>query len=65
MPSEDLVSAARSFVANTEIDRMLLDMADEIERLRELLRSLIDNVETGSYESTGQCLDECKRELRK
>jgi hypothetical protein len=35
----------------------------EINNLRAALDSLIDNVQTGSYESTGQCVDECKKLL--
>jgi hypothetical protein len=39
------------------------DCGAEIERLRAALRMLIDNVETGSYESTGQAIAEAEKLL--
>jgi hypothetical protein len=34
-----------------------------IDRLREALRSVIDNVQSGSYESTGQAIDKAEKLL--
>ena len=50
-------------VAN-ELIAAIARLQSERDKLRELLQRLIGNVETGSNESTGQCIDECKRTLR-
>jgi hypothetical protein len=39
------------------------EAAIEIERLRAAMRTVIDNVRTGSYESTGQAIDDAEKLL--
>jgi hypothetical protein len=43
--------------------RLLVEAADRIEALEAALRALIDNIETGSYESTGQAVDVARAAL--
>ena len=52
MPTERLCS---------ELDAAIARLQAERAKLRDLLQRLINNIETG--ESTGQCVDECKRTL--
>jgi uncharacterized coiled-coil protein SlyX len=46
-----------------ELDACIARLQSEQNKLRELLQRLIDNVESGNQEITGQCIIECKREL--
>jgi hypothetical protein len=50
-------------VAN-ELIAAIARLQSERDKLRELLQRLINNVETGTHEGTGQCIDECKRALK-
>jgi hypothetical protein len=45
------------------LDEQVQILLRENERLRAALNRLIDNVQSGSYESTGQCIDECRKLL--
>ncbi len=46
-----------------ELIAVIARLQSEQNKLRELLQRLIVNVEAGKQESTGQCIDECKRTL--
>lgn len=39
------------------------DAADKIDQLESTVRMLIDNIESGSYESTGMAVDQVKAQL--
>lgn len=41
------------------------DLADRIDELEAALEKIIENVETGSYESTGQAIDIARAALRR
>jgi uncharacterized coiled-coil protein SlyX len=46
-----------------ELNASIARLQSEQNKLRELLQRLVDNIESGNQESTGQCIIECKREL--
>jgi hypothetical protein len=52
MPTDKLCSELDAAIARLQADRT---------RLRDLLRRLVNDIETGK--DTGQCIEECKRTL--